>query len=69
MFYIADVLQVSSQSHAFSIYLPVGCNRLSDKIEDVYPISTLLFENEIDSMTDFAKEIITMLPIADYNEK
>lgn len=69
LFYIAYVLPPSSQCHAFSIYLPVGCNRLSDKLENVYPISTLLHENEINIMTDYAEEVITMLPIPDYNEK
>lgn len=69
MFYTADVLQTSSQCHEFSIYLPSGCNRLSNEIENVYPISSLLFDNEIALMTDYAKEVITMLPIADYDDK
>ncbi|XP_015375610.1 PREDICTED: uncharacterized protein LOC107170101 isoform X2 [Diuraphis noxia] len=65
----SDVLQSSfSKMSEFLIYLPLGCNRLSSKLETVYPVSTLLLENEIDLMTDYAKEVISMLPISSENE-
>jgi len=53
----------------FLVYLPLGCNRFSNKLETVYPVTTLLLENEIDLMTDFAKEVISMLPISSENEE
>jgi len=58
-----------SKINEFIIYLPHGCNRLSNKLETVYPVSTLLLENEIDLMTDYAKEVISMLPISSENEE
>lgn len=58
-----------SKPNAFSIYLPVGCNRFSNKLDLVYPVSTLLNEREIDLMTDYAKEILSMLPIKSDNEE
>jgi len=61
-------MQSSTAASEFLVYLPTGCNRFSSKIENIYPVSTLLLENEIDLMTDFAKEVITMMPIADDNE-
>lgn len=67
-YFIADLMKSSTAASEFSVYLPVGCNRYSNKIDNIYPVSTLLLENEIDSMTDFAKEIITMMPIEDDNE-
>lgn len=69
IFLIADVMQSSTALNEFSMYLPVGSNRFSTKIESVYPISTLLLEYEINLMTDFAKEVITMMPIEDNNEQ
>lgn len=59
----------NSQLNEFSLYLPLGCNRFATKIECVYPISTLLCDNEIDMMTDYAKEVISMLPIKNDNEE
>jgi len=69
-FFIADVLQSSfSQASEYLVYLPPGCNRYSNKLETVYPVSTLLLEHEIDLMTDYAKEVISMLPISSDNEE
>lgn len=68
--FIADVLESSfSKTSEFLIYLPQGCNRFSNKLETVYPVSTLLLENEIDLMTDYAKEVISMLPISSDNQE
>lgn len=65
----SDVLESSfSKISEFLIYLPQGCNRFSNKLELVYPVSTLLLENEINLMTDYAKEVISMLPISCDNE-
>ncbi|CAI6357730.1 unnamed protein product [Macrosiphum euphorbiae] len=65
----SDALQSSfSQTSEYLVYLPPGCNRYSNKLETVYPVSTLLLENEIDLMTDYAKEVISMLPISSDNE-
>lgn len=65
----SDVMQSSfSQTNEFLVYLPLGCNRFSNKLETVYPVSTLLLENEVDLMTDYAKEVISMLPISSDNE-
>jgi len=58
-----------SQTNEFLVYLPLGCNRFSNKLETVYPVSTLLLENEVDLMTDYAKEVISMLPISSDNEE
>jgi len=58
-----------SKTSEFLIYLPQGCNRFSNKLETVYPVSTLLLENEIDLMTDYAKEVISMLPISSDNQE
>lgn len=58
-----------SQTSELLMYLPLGCNRFSNKIENVYPISTLLYEHEIDQMTDYAKEIISMIPLCNDNEE
>lgn len=70
IFFIADVMQSSfSQISEFLVYLPLGCNRFSNKLETVYPVSTLLLENEVDLMTDYAKEVISMLPISNDNEE
>ncbi|KAE9543874.1 hypothetical protein AGLY_001852 [Aphis glycines] len=66
----SDVMQPSfSQTSEFLVYLPLGCNRFSNKLETVYPVSTLLLENEVDLMTDYAKEVISMLPISSDNEE
>lgn len=62
-------MQSFSQNSEFLLYLPQGCNRFSDKIETVYPVSTLLHENEVDLMTDYAKEVLSMLPIPADNEE
>lgn len=68
--FIASLLQSSfSQSNEFALYLPSGCNRFSDKVENVYPMSALLFDNEIDLMADYANEVISMLPIPSDNEE
>lgn len=68
--FIADVLQSSfSQASEYLVYLPLGCNRYSNKLETVYPVSTLLLESEIDLMTDYAKEVMSMLPISPENEE
>jgi hypothetical protein len=58
-----------SKPNPFSIYLPDGSNRFSNKLDLVYPVSTLLNESEIDLMTDYAKQIISMLPIKSDNEE
>ncbi|XP_050431076.1 uncharacterized protein LOC126844056 [Adelges cooleyi] len=66
-----DISQLSSsttQIDEFNSYLPLGCNRFATNIEDVYPVSTLLSENEIDLMTDYANEVITMIPVPEDNE-
>lgn len=59
----------SSQTNELLRYLPIGCNRFETKIENVYPLSTLLFDHEIDGMTDYAKEVISMLPLSNENEE
>lgn len=58
-----------SSSSEFLFYLPPGCNRYSNKLDIVYPISTLLPEDEIDSMTDYANEVLSMLPVSVDNEE
>lgn len=58
-----------SLTSEFLLYLPLGCNRFSNKLELVYPISTLLMESEIDSMTDYAREVISMLPVPEDNKE
>lgn len=58
-----------SQINELLMYLPLGCGRFSNKIENVYPLSTLLHEHEIDSMTDYASEIISMIPLSSDNEE
>lgn len=65
-YFIAESLQSSfSQStNEFLIYLPQGCDRFSDKIETIYPVSTLLHTNEIDLMSDFAHEVINAIPLS-----
>lgn len=69
-FISASILDSSvSQTNELLMYLPLGCGRFSNKIENVYPLSTLLYEHEIDSMTEYATEIISMLPIASDNEE
>lgn len=55
--------QSFSKLNEFAIYLPVGCNRFSNKLDTVYPVSTLLREHEIHLMTDYAKEVISMVSI------
>lgn len=57
-----------SASNEFAKYLPMGCDRFSNNIQTIYPVSTLLFDYEIDLMTDFAKEILNMLPLSNDNE-
>jgi len=70
IFYTADMSQsLVLASNEFAKYLPMGCNRFSNNIETVYPISSLLLDNEIDLMTDFAKEILNMLPLSNDNEE
>uniref|UniRef100_A0A2S2NL98 Uncharacterized protein n=1 Tax=Schizaphis graminum TaxID=13262 RepID=A0A2S2NL98_SCHGA len=65
----SEALQPSfSQTNEFLVYLPLGCNRFSNKLDTIYPVSTLLLENEIDLMTEYAKEVISMLPITSDNE-
>lgn len=63
-YFIAETLQslCSQSTNDFLIYLPHGCNRFSDQIETIYPISTLLHTNEIDLMSDFAHEVINAVP-------
>lgn len=51
----------------FTQYLPQGCDRFSNKMETVYPTSILLNDDEIYSMTDYANEVISMLPIPSDN--
>lgn len=58
-----------SRLNEFAIYLPVGCNRFSNKLDMIYPVSTLLQEREINMMTGYAKEVISMLPIKSDNEE
>jgi len=47
----------------------MGANRFSNKLETIYPLSSLLLENEIDLMTDHSKEILNMLPLSNDNEE
>lgn len=58
-----------SLTSEFLLYLPLGCNRFSNKVELIYPISSLLTESEIDSMTDIAKEVVSMLPVPEDNKE
>jgi len=70
IFYTADIAQsLISSSSEFGKYLPMGCNRFSNNTENIYPISSLLLDNEIDLMTDFSKEILNMLPLSNDNEE
>lgn len=70
IFYTANMSQsLISASNEFAKYLPMGCNRFSNNIETIYPISSLLLDNEIDLMTDFSKEILQMLPLSSDNEE
>jgi len=54
---------MNSESNEFSKYLPLGYNRSSNEIENIYPVSSLLMANEIDLMTDYSKELLNMLPL------
>lgn len=63
------MLKLNLESNEFSKYLPLGYNRLSNEIENIYPLSSLLMTNDIDLMTDYAKELLNMLPLSDKNEE
>jgi len=63
-YFIADTLtSPGSQISECLLYLPLGCNRFSNKIDNIYPVSTILTDNEINLMTDYAKEVLSMVPI------
>lgn len=69
-FISASMLDSSySQTSELLMYLPLGCCRFSNKIENIYPLSTLLQEHEIGSMTDYAADIISILPLSSDNEE
>ncbi|VVC36554.1 Hypothetical protein CINCED_3A022368 [Cinara cedri] len=57
-----------SPSTEFLLYLPLGCNRFTNKLENAYPISTLLHEEEISSMKNYAQEVLSMIPVSVDNE-
>lgn len=63
-YFIAEAISFSQSTNEFLIYLPQGCNRFSNEIDTIYPVSTLLHPNEIDLMSDFAHEIINTAPLS-----